>query len=348
MRLSVPIFHTGDEAFTADTCRPLVEAAGRKEVALQALVHGHYPGRPLPHGELPGLKTVGFWDARQSQSWGLPWHRNEGIELTFLESGRMAFAADDREYTLQADALTITRPWQRHRLGNPCIGAGRLHWLILDVGVRRPNQSWKWPGWIMLRESDRAELADIVRKTDQPVWKASTEICHCFHSIAAAVESDHRGSSTSTLTIRINELLLLFLALLRKKKVALNEALTTSQRTVEMFLDDLRMHPEHLALDWTIGEMADSCGLGVTQFIQVVKKVTNMTPLTFLNEQRLERAAALLRSGQAGSITELAQSCGYSSSQYFATAFSRKFGCSPSLFRNRQPACEIPPAVGQQ
>jgi AraC-like DNA-binding protein len=335
MRHPVPIFRNHEGSFEADTCQPLVEAAQRGEVKLHALVHGHYPGCPLPPGELPGMKTVGFWDARQCQTWGLPWHRNEGIEITFLESGRLAFAVDDREYALQPDALTITRPWQKHRLGDPCVGAGRLHWLILDVGVRRPNQSWKWPGWIMLREPDRTELAGILRQTDRPVWKASTEIRHCFHSIAAAIESDQKGSSISTLTIRVNELLLLFLTLFRKKKPALNESLTTSRRTVELFLADLEAHPEHLALEWSVGEMAESCGLGVTQFVQIVRQLTNLTPLQHLNHQRLERAAVLLHAGHVRSITDLAHVCGYASSQYFATAFHRRFGCPPSLFRER-------------
>ena len=34
---------------------------------------------------LPGLKMAGYWDADSDQDWGLPWHRNEGIELTLLE-----------------------------------------------------------------------------------------------------------------------------------------------------------------------------------------------------------------------------------------------------------------------
>src|SRR5207249_3334840 len=113
--------------------------------------------RKLPAGELCGIKSIGYWDALGPQTWGLPWHRNEGVEVTFLESGRLGFAVDGREYALQPDALTVTRPWQSHRVGNPLIGPGKLHWLILDVGVRRPNQAWRWPDWVMLKGADREE-----------------------------------------------------------------------------------------------------------------------------------------------------------------------------------------------
>jgi AraC family L-rhamnose operon regulatory protein RhaS len=335
MRSSVPIYKDHAESHLADTCQPLVEAVVRGEARLSALVHGHYPGRRLPPAELPGVKTVGYWDARCPQTWGLPWHRNEGVEITFLESGRGGFAVDDREYRLQPDALTVTRPWQLHRVGDPTIGPSKLHWLIVDVGVRRPNQAWKWPEWIMLSRLDREELAAILRQTDRPVWKASGEVRHCFRAMAAAVESDRDGSHLSVLTIRINELLLLLLNLFRKQKPILDEALTSTTRTVQLFLDDIRVHPEHLALEWTVPEMANSCGLSVTQFIQVVKRLTNRTPSQFLTACRLQLAEELLRASTPTSVTEVAQRCGFSTSQYFSVVFGRRHGCSPGEFRKK-------------
>lgn len=97
----------------------------------------------------------------------------------------------------------------------------------------------------MLSRPDCDELADILRQTVEPVWKASGEIRHCFLAIGDAVKADDKGSSLSVLTVRVNELLLLLLALLRRQKPQLNKALTTSKRTVELFLQDLARHPEH-------------------------------------------------------------------------------------------------------
>ncbi len=199
-----PIYRDHDETYRADTCAPLVEAAAKGAVRLEALVHGHYPGRRLPREALPGIKTVGYWDAVENQDWGLPWHRNEGIELTFLESGSVAFALEDRTFALQPDDLTMTRPWQRHRVGVPCVGASRLHWLIIDMGVRRPNQSWKWPPWILLSQADLDELSDVLRHNERPVWRASEEVRRSFQAIGLAVESDRKGSNVSRLTVRIN------------------------------------------------------------------------------------------------------------------------------------------------
>jgi AraC family L-rhamnose operon regulatory protein RhaS len=152
MPRQIPIYGDHDETYRADSCGPLALASTAGQLSLFAIRHGHYPGKPLPPNALPGLKMLGHWDVREDQDWGLGWHFNEGIELTFLESGSLEFAVDDREYSLGPDDLTIARPWQRHRVGKPQVTASRLHWIILDVGVRRPNQDWKWPSWLLLSQ----------------------------------------------------------------------------------------------------------------------------------------------------------------------------------------------------
>lgn len=330
MAKTVPIFRGDEETFQADACVPLIAAWERKSVRLEALVHGHYPGKRLPVGALPGLKTVGFWDGEGEQNWGLPWHRNEGVEITYLESGRFSFAVDGKEYALQAGDVTVTRPWQLHRVGNPHVGASRLHWLILDVGVRRPNQEWKWPPWLLLSSEDLAELTDILRHTEQAVWRASADFARCVEGIAQSVESDGQHSAVSGVAVRANELFLLLLELLRERKPRLDRSLSTASRTVQLFLGDLKEHPE---LDWTVGGMAATCGLGVTQFVKHVRLLENMTPMHYVNRCRLERAARLLRAHPGERITEVALECGFASSQYFATVFKRQYGCAPRDYR---------------
>lgn len=336
MATSRPIFEAAGRRYVADTCGPVNQAVQAGTVQLKTLARGHYPGRKLCPGALRGVKTVGFWDAEHDQSWGLDWHRNEGIELTFLERGHLGFAVDSERFTLRPDDLTITRPWQRHRVGLPHVGAGRLHWMILDVGVRRPDQPWRWPAWIVLSKTDRDELTDIFRHNEHPVWKASAELRLCFQRIAQAVETDHEGTNISRLTVLLNEMLLLVLELFRQNRVPLDDTLSGAKRTVELFLADLGHDIMILARPWTVKELARQCGLGVTQFSAYCKTLTNMTPLQYVNHRRLEAAADLLRSQPESDVTHIGLKCGFSSSQYFATSFRRHFGRTPTEFRKRR------------
>lgn len=302
---------------------------------LCALVRGHYPGRKLPRGALAGVKTVGFWDADHDQDWGLDWHHNEGVELTFLETGAMAFAVDHQTFQLRGDDLTVTRPWQLHRVGGPNVGAGRLHWLILDLGVRRPHQPWKWPAWLVLTPADRNELTDMLRHNEQPVWHAAPDMRRSFQRIAQAVETDESGSNVSRLAVQLNELFVLLLDMFRRERVPLDRSLSTTRRTVELFLADLRDNREQLALEWSVGKMAQRCGLGTTQFVRYSRQLTNLTPMQYLNTCRLETAARMLVDLPERSVIDVALDCGFSSSQYFATVFRRQFGCTPRAFRRK-------------
>jgi AraC family L-rhamnose operon regulatory protein RhaS len=326
----LPIYQEYGKTYEPDTCSPLARGVKEGEIQLQALARGHYPGTKLSRNALKNIKTVGYWDADRQQDWGLDWHRNEGIELTFLESGSIHFAVEDREIPLKPGDLTFTRPWQQHRLGNPHIGPGRLHFMILDVGVRRPHQSWLWPPWLVLTPDDLKQLTIYLRQIEQPVWPAGPEIRRCYQQIMQAVEREN----ISRLTVFLNELFILVLDMFRREKVPLDESLSTAQRTVELFWNDLRQNGEQLSLEWSVVAMARRCGMGVTHFIHQTKQLVNMTPSHYLTRCRLEAAAKMLRHASDANITEIAMQFGFSSSQYFATQFRRQYGCTPRDYRN--------------
>jgi AraC family L-rhamnose operon regulatory protein RhaS len=85
-----------------------------------------------------------------------------------------------------------------------------------------------------------------------------------------------------------------------------------------MFLNELGGSAEIQAELWTLMEMARRCRMGITLFGNVCKQLTNMTPIEYLNHCRVETACSLLRNARQRSITDVAFSCGFRSSQYFA------------------------------
>lgn len=328
-----PIYMDQGATYHADTCGPLVKAVEQGQMRLEALARGSYPGRRLGRSHLHGVRTVGYWNASEEQDWGLDWHRNEGVELTFLEAGQLGFGADEHGYPLRAGDMTITRPWQPHRVGDPHLDACRLYWVILDVGVRRPNQAWKWPAWLVLTAEDLKELTNMLQHNEQPVWHAPAEIQRCFQQIGSAVRENVANNKISLVTVYLNELFLLLLEMLRKRGISLNPSLSGSRRTVELFLNDLKSNPESLAHPWTVPLMAEQCGLGTTAFVDHCKHLTNMTPVQYLNHFRVNAASALLIENPDMSVTDVAFACGFASSQYFATVFRRFAGASPKVHR---------------
>ncbi|MFB9056392.1 helix-turn-helix domain-containing protein [Mariniflexile ostreae] len=315
--------------YHADTCLPLIDAFKRKKIKFKALARHTYPGDRLDENTI-GLNSIGYWDASEPQDWGLDWHRNEGLEFHFLESGTMPYSQEHREVVLEPNDLTVTRPWEAHKVGGPHVGMGKFYWVIIDLGVRRPHQEWTWPEWITLTPSDLTRLTTILRQNEKSIWKTNPRVRECFLRINKAVNTDKNGSNASRIRLLINYLLILILDLMDTDDVVLNETLTDSSRSVKLFLDELN---NNVTDSWTIERMAHSAGVGLTRFTYHCKQLTNLTPMRYLTIKRLELSKKTLLEHPALTITEVAYMCGFATSQYFSTVFKKHEKCSPNEYR---------------
>jgi AraC family L-rhamnose operon regulatory protein RhaS len=319
--------------YEADSCIPLRQAWEAGKVELKSLVRGTYPGEQLKKDEIPGVKSIGYWDIKKIQNWGLDWHTNEGIEICLLQSGNLKFLIKDHIYSLEANDITITRPWIIHKLGAPDVELSKLHWLILDVNVRHPHQQWQWPDWIVINYKDLDELTKYLRQNEQPVWKGNADFRNCFIQIAKSIKGSRKIPYDSKLRIQINNLLVILLDLLRQGNTALDKSLIESRRTVELFLKSL---DSKLIEDWSIEKMAQYCHLGTTRFTHYCNEILNCSPMEYLNLLRLNRASELLLDQSRSRVIDIAYSSGFSSNHYFNYSFKRHFNTTPSQYRKSQ------------
>lgn len=327
------IYRLDNKNFEVDACLPQISAVNEGKIQMSALSNGDYPGIQLPRGALSGISSLGFIDSSGDQDWGMEDHRNEGIEICYQESGSNTLVVDGKNYPTPAHTISITRPWQLHRVGNPNLGPGCLHWIIIDVGVRRPNQNWKWPNWCILTPEDLKELTRILRGNEHPVWEADNEILRIFKRLAHYTTSEQPTKHASRIMVTANQLLIALLEKLRSQKIVTDDSLTTVSRTVELFLSELKRTPETQSMPWTLDSMATHCGMGRSTFSKYCYQLQNVSPIDYLNRCRLESAATRLTNEPTSSVTEIAYDSGFSSSQYFSKAFKRHFKTTPSQWR---------------
>ncbi|MGL6193761.1 MAG: helix-turn-helix transcriptional regulator [Thermoguttaceae bacterium] len=330
-----PIFRSNQTVYCADTCEPLVTAAKNGDIDTKSLVHGHYPGTTIPKEILPGLKMLGFWNATVPQNWGLPWHRNEGLEISFQASGNNVFSTLEAANQLNPGDLAISCPWQLHKIGNPNISVGLLQWMVIDVGGAYPNQRWKWPHWIILTDSDKEKLADLIVKNPYPVIRPKNKKIDTWNRLFTILKKNENDRQFSQIAIVINEILFQLIGILETYSSDEWTETSLTIRLVQSFIKELQMHPGQLFYQWTLPEMAKQCGLSISSFGTYFRQLTNMSPKNFLNKLRIEYAAQLLSEHPEVAITELALDCGFASSQYFATVFKKYIGKSPKAFLNQ-------------
>jgi len=338
---SEPIYSEGRSRFGVDSCAPQSAAMRHGRIRLCALTKGHYPGIKIDPKQLPGITSLGYWSSSGAQNWGTESHRNEGLEITFLETGSMAFSVDANNYKLFRGHFTVTRPWQLHKLGAPHIMPGKLHWLILDLGVRRPNQEWRWPRWLSMTDDDRAELTKELRHNEKSVWNASPAICEVFRGLGECVVCWPGPQLESRMIALLNRLFVEILVVLGAQYLHKNPHLASRQSMVEIFLRTLAEKPGIAREPWTLPQMANQCGLGITAFSGYCRSLVNAGGIDYLNQCRIDHAAKEIREVPERPITEIAFSSGFNSSQYFATVFGKRFKMTPSAYR-RHPQPIVP------
>ncbi len=321
--------------FRRDDCIPQQRAIQAGKIAFRGLSHGHYPGLLLPPRALPGVRSLGCWDAVGAQDWGMEPHRNEGVEISLLETGSMDFSVEKTNFHLAPGTLTVTRPWQLHMPGIPHVGPGRFHWMILDVHALTPREGWQWPRWASLVPADLQELAHRLQDDRKSVWKASPEIVLAFRRLADTLARPDPTLHLSALMLNINHVLLGLLETLRSGGDSPSEKAPPSTRAVERFLGELGSDPSLLAEKWTLETMAKRCGVGTTALAVHCHALTNASPIGYLNLCRLSWAAERLRKAPDESITQIALQAGFSSRAYFATRFLQRYGQSPNAYRRK-------------
>ncbi len=89
---------------------------------------------------------------------------------------------------------------------------------------------------------------------------------------------------------------------------------------------------EKLAAPPTMDALVKQLGTNEKRLTEAFQEAFQLTPFSWLREQRLRLARQLLVQTDTP-IADIAAHCGYSSSANFATAFKERFECTPREFR---------------
>ena len=84
---------------------------------------------------------------------------------------------------------------------------------------------------------------------------------------------------------------------------------------------------------FSVEDLADKLSVSRVQLYRKVKAIIGINISDHINNVKLEKAAELLKSNEMN-ISEIAYSLGFSSPNYFSTAFKNKFGISPKEYKS--------------
>lgn len=175
---------------------------------------------------------------------------------------------------------------------------------------------------------------DYLRENDSVV----IHLMNCNYEITEGIEVEQKALVES-----------LFLSLLREwdkehsvnyAKAAvygiLHELSKSSRRVQNDFFESVtaRMKQEYSNADFNVASVCAAHGISRSALQALFWSCAEQSPKQYLGNLRMEKALRLLTEGTL-SVGEVALQCGFSDAKYFARAFKRKYGFSPSEMKYR-------------
>jgi len=108
----------------------------------------------------------------------------------------------------------------------------------------------------------------------------------------------------------------------------------TVQQHARIVNDALYYIYAHIDTPITLETLAEEHGMSVYHFHRVFKEQTGRNFYDTLQSIRLQKAANLLIANRGMGISQIAAQCGYGSHSAFIRAFSKRYGATPTRWRN--------------
>ncbi len=238
------------------------------------------------------------------------------LEICYLASGQQTYLIEGEQVDVTGGDVFVTFPQERHSTGGMPQGKGLLFWTLVRVPSRdQPFLSLPpEEGWLIL---DR--LLHLPRRC----FRGGKAVERTLHRLFTAY--DRRDDPLRVVSVR-NLLIRFFLDVL--------EASRGAERDLSQLINRVKQFIDHnLDQPLSVTSLAQQAELSKSRFKSRFKAETGLSPADYVMRKKIERAQALLL-GDNYTVTAVAMTLGFSTTQYFATVFKRYTGQTPSGFRN--------------
>lgn len=104
------------------------------------------------------------------------------------------------------------------------------------------------------------------------------------------------------------------------------------QRLLKKITEAIEQHM--IDSDFNVTTLQETIGVGGKQLYRKLKAMTGMTPVEYIRNMRMKKAALMLNEGKF-SVSEVMYTVGFSNSSYFSKCFSKAFGMTPTEYMKK-------------
>ena len=252
-----------------------------------------------------------------------PRHWHEEAELIYVTGGQLRVTVWSETFSLRSGDMVIVLPHAIHSLEQ--IGSFRAEYynIVFHFSIFGKDAGY---------DKYLKPLLTHEKKVDcyEPSGSALNESLKPL--ILSLIE--HRQNSYTTDEYLIKSHLFMIMHLLNQHCVDARDNELAQHQTYERLKQALYRIQHSYAQQITVAKAAALCGFSESHFMKLFKELTGMSFTAYLVSYRLELAATQLADTDLN-IIEIAGNCGFRNHSYFTRAFTRKYGMTPSKYRNK-------------
>ncbi|MBT3192784.1 MAG: AraC family transcriptional regulator [Verrucomicrobia bacterium] len=253
-------------------------------------------------------------------------HRNPGIEICHVHKGRFDWTVEGRRVAVLPGTTSVTLPWEEHGGTRETMDVGELSWVIIRPDVVTRDGKLRLGQWSALPPNLQRYIGVQFRQATQPIQLARDRgsrerFCGLMD------EFSERATGWEWRVNRLLDDLLLQLARSLERAIA---ELQRAAFEIDTIREAVRRDP---ARRWSLDDLCTLSGWSKSALNPRVKAETGYSTMEYVIVLRLELAQEWLKASDQ-SITDIALSLGFSSSQHFAMTFRQRLGMPPSAFRD--------------
>ncbi len=261
-------------------------------------------------------------------------HWHNAFELLYFEKGVYFFNINMTQYRVNSEAFCFVESENLHSLH--CKNPYREQALLFEPGILSSvsmDESTRSLIDPLLRKSLR--FPDIVTPQDgcfQELKKEFLRLLRIFTD-SGEVHEDQLFLHDPSSQLRVKASILTILACVYEDGLLHNEEQKEDPR-VESMKNLMRYVQTHYAGKIYLSELAEIMHMNEQYFCRFFNKTTGRTPMAYINDIRIRKAALLLSDPQNKmTVLDTAAACGFTNTGHFITEFRKRTGMAPKAYR---------------
>lgn len=182
-------------------------------------------------------------------------------------------------------------------------------------------------------EIERSFVIPVLQNADIPYIHLANENWH--QDIIQGIRKIDSLKTSATASLKMHSIFTWIWSLVFENMPKSYKTKQLHCHNLSIFKNMIRFIQQHFHEKITLGQIASSGGIGQSKCCQLFDHYIHQTPNAYLTAYRLHKSTQLLQLTDSN-ITEIAYEVGFNGASYYAEAFRKHFGISPSEYRKNK------------